>query len=90
MLLLVSGAAGAAECRDNNSKWQPCRLQMDEPGSRWQVSMQGRRWQFSHDGSGVVQMREGDAPWQSVRPRWSGSGALCWGDLCARGELPLD
>ena len=88
--LVAFSGVRAAECNRDTESWKPCQLHMEEPGSRWRITMQGDQWQFSHDGSGVIQMRSKDEPWQAVRARWSESGALCWGDLCTRGEIPLD
>ena len=80
------------ECRVGPRAWSACELEVQEPGSRWQVLVGNQRWSFVHDGSGKVKMRLNQGPWQRAEPRWDGPPpeALCWGQLCARGPLPLD
>tara|TARA_B100001939_G_scaffold271656_1_gene239389 strand:+ start:833 stop:1174 length:342 start_codon:yes stop_codon:yes gene_type:complete len=82
--------ASDTECRSPHQGWQPCELTVQEPGRRWQVRQGSRLWQLQHDGSGIVQQREGDGRWQAVEPHWRQEGELCWGHLCARGAIPLD
>ena len=57
----------------------------------WNLAFNAHRIQFEHDGSGWMRMRinEGSA-WNLVQASWSEKGALCWGQVCARGDLPMD
>ena len=82
--------ANGTECLSQGSRWQPCEMSVQDPGRRWQVQLGDRLWQLQHDGSGVVKLREGNGHWQAVEPHWRQAGELCWGRLCARGEIPLD
>ena len=93
VLLLTIGMAMpglAQECRRQGQAWQPCSLDWIDPGRRWDLRLADEHWQISHDGSGSVQMREGTGPWQPAVERWQEPGVLCWGELCARGPMPLD
>ncbi|MEN9876999.1 MAG: hypothetical protein RLZZ158_38 [Cyanobacteriota bacterium] len=80
------------ECRVGLRDWRACVVEVQEPGIRWQVLVGNQRWTFRNDGSGSVKMRKNQGPWQRAEPRWDGPPpqALCWGQLCARGPLPLD
>ncbi len=80
------------ECRVGSQGWSACEVAVQEPGSRWQVQVGKQRWSFLHDGSGSVKMRRNQGPWQRAEPRWDGPPpqVLCWGQLCAKGPLPLD
>ena len=78
-------------CRLSDGPWQACRLAVQDPGSRWQLQLGSQVWSFSHNGSGVIRLRRGRGPWSPTTPRWEKAGeVLCWGQLCARGPLPLD
>lgn len=85
-----AAVAGGTECLSQGSQWQPCQWRVEDPGRRWQLQQGNRLWQLQHDGSGVMQLREGSGRWQAVEPHWRQAGELCWGRLCARGEIPLD
>jgi hypothetical protein len=83
--------AVTTSCRVAGGPWQTCRLAVQDPGSRWQVQLGPQVWSFSHNGSGVIRLRQGQGPWTTTTPRWEKAGeVLCWGQLCARGPLPLD
>ncbi len=78
-------------CRVGGGPWQACRLAVQDPGLRWQVQLGEQTWSFSHNGSGAMRLRQGHGPWRATTPRWEKAGdVLCWGQLCARGPLPLD
>jgi hypothetical protein len=78
-------------CRVGGGAWQACRLAVQDPGLRWQVQLGQQVWSFSHNGSGAVRLRQGQGAWKVATPRWERAGeVLCWGQLCARGPLPLD
>ena len=79
------------QCRQGQQGWMRCQLNQPRPGEHWFLSIGDERIEFRHDGSGRMRMRHGrDEAWVSVEPRWSADQSLCWGDVCARGELPLD
>ena len=43
------------------------------------------------EGSGLMRMRINErSAWNRVQASWSEEGALCWGEVCARGNLPMD
>lgn len=78
-------------CRVAGGPWQSCRLAVQDPGFRWKVQLGEQTWSFSHNGSGAIRLRQGQGPWKVTTPRWEKAGeVLCWGQLCARGPLPLD
>ncbi len=78
------------ECRWSHEAWEPCRFEADPVGSRWNLAFNDHRIQFEHDGTGLMRMRINEcSSWNSVHASWS-EGALCWGEVCARGDLPMD
>jgi hypothetical protein len=64
-------------------------MEIFDPGRRWVLVVGRRRYAFEHDGTGRMRMGLGDH-WREVSPRWDSNGNLCWEDVCARGEIPLD
>ena len=78
------------ECRWSHEAWEPCRFVADPLGSRWKLAFNQHRIQFEHDGTGLMRMRIGGRAWSTVQASWSEEGALCWGKVCARGDLPMD
>ena len=79
------------ECRWSHQAWEPCRFEADAVGSRWNLAFSNRRILFEHDGTGLMRMRINErSSWNSVQASWSDEGALCWGEVCARGDLPMD
>ena len=79
------------ECRRANRPWTPCRIGIEQIGSRWWIEIGDQRIRFEHDGSGQLRMKTAaTAKLTSVQPNWGGEQVLCWGSLCARGALPLD
>jgi hypothetical protein len=77
------------ECRVGQEPWQPCQMEVIELGRHWLLRVGLRRIDFRHDGTGAVQMRQGER-WMVVAPRWGEDQSLCWESVCARGEIPLD
>ena len=66
-------------------------MDQQTPGEHWFLAIGDERIEFRHDGSGRVRMRQDpDAAWVSVEPRWTEDRSLCWGEVCAKGEFPLD
>ena len=79
------------ECRWSHQAWEPCRFVANPLGSRWNLAFNAHRIQFEHDGTGSMRMRINErSSWNSVQASWSDEGALCWGEVCARGDLPMD
>lgn len=65
-------------------------MQFAEDGLQWQILLLNQRIWFRHDGRGSVSMRTGLSRWRPVPVHWHSDATLCWGELCARGEIPLD
>ena len=79
------------ECRQQHQSWQDCRYESDQPGTSWQLAFENTTVRFHHDGSGRMKMqRNGNSNWTGVQARWVAERTLCWNDICARGEIPLD
>ncbi|CAI8385832.1 MULTISPECIES: hypothetical protein [unclassified Synechococcus] len=79
------------ECRQQHQEWQNCRYESDQPGSSWQLAFEDHVVRFNHDGSGHMKMQLNDnGDWTGVQARWIAERTLCWNDVCARGEIPLD
>ena len=79
------------ECRQHHQAWQDCRYESDQPGSNWQLAFESTTVRFHHDGSGRMKMQRNDKNnWTGVQARWVAERTLCWNDICARGEIPLD
>jgi hypothetical protein len=87
--VLAQGQPIPLECRWAQGPWQACQMEVVDPGRHWFLVLGRRRFEFRHDGTG--RMRLGlEGRWQDVSPRWGEDQSLCWGSLCARGEIPLD
>ncbi len=79
------------ECRENDGRWQTCRMGVVRLGEEWWLDLAHQRIRFRHDGSGQMRMKGSrDSAWQSVQARWIAERTLCWDGVCARGDLPLD
>ncbi|WP_186537717.1 hypothetical protein [Synechococcus sp. BIOS-E4-1] len=79
------------ECRQQHQEWQNCRYESDQPGRSWQLAFENNTVRFYHDGSGRMKMQLNDnGDWTGVQARWIAERTLCWNDVCARGEIPLD
>ena len=79
------------ECRQQHQTWQDCRYESDQPGTSWQLAFEKQTVRFHHDGSGHMKMQLNDnSNWTGVQARWIAERTLCWNDICARGEIPLD
>lgn len=88
------------QCRLDGGPWQPCILEVEQPGERWTIVVAKRRIAFRHDGSGTVRMRDlasqpvaepqAAQAWQPVETTWIAGPALCWNGVCAQGDIPLD
>ena len=87
----VTRACGS-HCRWNRQQkqsWQPCRYERTTR-SRWRWPFK-QTVHFRHDGTGLMHMQVGDqATWTTVQARWVAERTLCWNDVCARGDIPLD
>lgn len=79
------------ECRQQHQDWQNCRYESDQPGRSWQLAFPNKTVRFDHDGSGRMRMQLNEnGDWTGVQSRWIAERTLCWNDVCARGEIPLD
>ena len=86
----VAGSYGL-QCRQGAKVWTDCRMRQLSPGHHWFLEIGADRIEFRHDGSGRMRMRSGQrGSWVSVEPRWDKDQSLCWGTVCARGDVPLD
>jgi len=66
-------------------------MRVQDPGLRWQLELGATIYWFQHDGRGQVRMRQWHQQrWQAVTSVWRDDASLCWGPLCAKGDLPLD
>lgn len=83
-------ASPVLQCRQAGEHWSACRMIEHQPGEHWFLDLGAERIEFRHDGRGQVRMRVGEGRWLTVEPRWESDQDLCWGAICARGELPLD
>lgn len=99
LAMLLAGVASASpsraesdlECRTGLGAWQPCRINIASIGKQWQLQLGQRRIEIRHDGSGQMVLRDRQgAPWSPVETKWLSQRILCWGSVCARGNLPLD
>ena len=86
-----SSAAASMRCRIAQQDWSPCRMVASSPGERWVLTWNQQRVEFVHDGSGQMMMRVGaGADWREVQPFWTVDHSLCWGSVCATGDVPLE
>ena len=86
-----SAAAASMRCRIAQQAWSPCRMVASSPGERWVLTWNQQRVEFVHDGSGQMMMRVGEGDdWREVQPFWTADHSLCWGSVCATGDVPLE
>ena len=88
----LAGSTGL-QCRRDAQVWTSCRMHQLSAGEHWFLEIGSERIEFRHDGSGLMRMRSaqsGADSWASVEPRWEADQSLCWGTVCARGDLRLD
>ena len=85
----AGGDAVPLQCRIDQGDWRSCRMLVEQVGRHWYLELDSRRIEFRHKGDGRIQMLRTDSSWQQVDSRWE-EGSLCWGQVCARGEIPLD
>ena len=79
------------QCRWSYEDWEPCHFVADPVGQSWKLAFNDRKIQFEHDGSGLMRMRVDErSSWDIVLANWNENGALCWGEVCAKGDLPMD
>jgi hypothetical protein len=97
LLVLFHHGAMAAEhheaqlqCRLGQGPWQPCQMQVQDVGLRWELLIGARRIGFRHGGDGAVHMRQSAGQWRPVEATWQPDAILCWDGVCARGSIPLD
>ena len=84
-------AKAELECRHEAGEWTPCQMEVESMANRWWLSFANQRFNFRNDGKGRMTMKIGkDSRWKLVKPRWVADRTLCWDEICARGEIPLD
>jgi hypothetical protein len=81
---------GSLECRLGQGPWQPCVMQIQDVGLRWELQIGSRRIGFRHGGDGAIHMRLSSGDWRPVAATWQPDASLCWDGVCARGSIPLD
>ncbi len=77
------------QCRLSASPWRSCQMVVEQLGRHWYLELDGQRLEFRHNGDGRIRMRRDAAGWQEVDSHWEDE-SLCWGQVCAKGEIPLD
>lgn len=77
------------ECKVGDGAWQTCQMEVKELGRHWFLVIGQQSLEFRHDGTGRVLMDGRGRP-VVVAPQWGPDQSLCWGSICARGDLPLD
>jgi len=78
------------QCRLEQQNWRPCSMVVEQVGQHWYLVLDNQRLEFRHDGDGRIHMlRPGDG-WRTVESAWDPNGNLCWGAVCAKGDIPLD
>jgi len=97
MVCLTVGVAAAQaqriplRCRLAPGPWQACMMRIEVVGQRWTLELPGHQLDFRHEGTGKVEMqRPPSGRWSPVTSRWTKEQALCWGEVCALGQFPLD
>lgn len=88
--LLAAPVGIPLECRRVSGPWQPCTMLVEQVGQHWWLVIGAERFEFFHNGSGRMRLRADGGSWRVVESRWGADSALCWDDICARGEIPLD
>ena len=46
-------------------------------------------WKLSGSGQMMMRVDEGE-DWREVQPFWTVDHSLCWGSVCATGDVPLE
>lgn len=77
------------ECRIAEGPWQSCLMEVIHLGRHWFLLIGSERFEFIHDGTGQVRIGK-KGVWVEITPRWAADQSLCWGPVCARGDIPLD
>lgn len=99
LLCLLEGAGAGdrhvTRCHRGSTPLQPCQIEfrnLDSPGWEWTVLWaNGQGDRFRNIGSGQVERWNARTQtWRSVETRWNQAGELCWGELCAEPNFPLD
>ena len=77
------------QCRLATTPWRGCRRVVERLGRHWYLELDSQRLEFRHNGDGRIRMRRDGSGWQEVDSHWEAE-SLCWGQVCAKGEIPLD
>ena len=86
----VLGQEVPLQCRLGTGPWLPCRMEVQDMGLHWFLTIGTQRIEFRHSGDGAVRMQKGAEPWQPVTAQWQSDASLCWDGVCAKGAIPLD
>ena len=78
------------QCRIETSAWRRCRMVVQQVGRQWSLELDSQRIEFRHDGDGRIRMLRDAMGWRQVDSYWDAEGGLCWGQVCAKGDIPLD
>ncbi len=78
------------QCRLEQQSWHHCSMEVDQVGQHWYLVLDNQRIEFRHDGDGRIHMMRPGEGWQTVQSDWDPEGNLCWGSVCAKGDIPLD
>ncbi len=78
------------QCRIETTAWRRCRMVVQEVGRQWYLELDSQRIEFRHDGDGHIRMLRDAMGWRQVDSYWDAEGGLCWGQVCAKGDIPLD
>ena len=90
-LALAASKPTLVRCRVGDQRWHSCALTLHRRGEHWEFSWGSKRIELRHDGSGLMHIRHSiESAWQPVQPTWVDKTILCWGSLCAQGDVPLD
>lgn len=78
------------QCRIETTAWRSCRMVVQQVGRQWYLELDSQRIEFRHDGDGRIRMLRDAMGWRQVDSYWDAEGGLCWGQVCAKGDIPLD
>ena len=78
------------QCRIDTAPWRSCLMVVQQVGRQWYLELDSQRIEFRHDGDGHIRMLRKATGWRQVESYGDGEGGLCWGEVCAKGDIPLD
>ncbi len=78
------------QCRIETAPWRSCLMVVQQVGHQWYLELDSQRIEFRHNGDGRIRMLRKTTGWRQVESYWDQEGGLCWGEVCAKGDIPLD